>query len=242
LTRNLGHRRSRRTAAAADDSAERHRPAGQRPVKGRHRPVGVVPVVVALMLAAVAVIGFCCSRPTSRPQVQWPPHPRPSVRRPSQTTPAATVQTSPANRRPIESGAPPPVTGLRRVTVGPSAPTAADTAGVTDYYALMPTDTDAGWARLTPAFQTKIARNRDSYESFWNGIDRVVATDVTGAPPDRAEATISYFFTDGRVAVEPLRIVQEPCSSTRGSTGTGWPDPSTGCPLVLGPPTLNGMT
>jgi hypothetical protein len=97
-------------------------------------------------------------------------------------------------------------------TTGLSAPTAADlTAALADYYALMPGGTDQGWARLTPAFQTKIARDRQSYESFWNRIDRVVATDISGTPPDRAEATISYYFADGRVAVErtAYQLVQD---------------------------------
>ncbi len=82
-------------------------------------------------------------------------------------------------------------------------PTAAQlTAAITDYYAVMPTNTDEGWSRLTAHFQNGIAENRDYYESFWSGIDRVTAADVTGSPPDTAEATITYYFKDGRVATE----------------------------------------
>ena len=60
-------------------------------------------------------------------------------------------------------------------------------------------------------FQTGIAQNRQYYESFWGGVDRVVATDISGDPPDHAEATISYYFTDGRVSVErtTYRLVQD---------------------------------
>jgi serine/threonine protein kinase len=80
---------------------------------------------------------------------------------------------------------------------------AADLANaVTGYYALMPGNTDAGWALLTPTFQTDIARNRESYDSFWGGIDRVVASDAIGTPPDSAEATITYYFKDGSVSIE----------------------------------------
>ena len=82
-------------------------------------------------------------------------------------------------------------------------PTAAQlTAAINDYYAVMPTGTDQGWSRLTANFQNGIAQNRDYYESFWSGIDTVTATDVSASPPDNAEATITYYFKDGRVSTE----------------------------------------
>ena len=64
---------------------------------------------------------------------------------------------------------------------------------------------------FTPAFQTGIARDRQYYDSFWGGVDRVVASDVVGTPPDTAEATITYYFTDGRVSVErtEFRLVRD---------------------------------
>jgi serine/threonine protein kinase len=88
-----------------------------------------------------------------------------------------------------------------------SSPVASDVAtdlanAVTSYYALMPGNTDAGWALLTPTFQTGIARDRQYYDSFWGGIDRVVVSDASGTPPDTAEATITYYFKDGTVSVE----------------------------------------
>jgi hypothetical protein len=84
-------------------------------------------------------------------------------------------------------------------------------AAVSDYYALMPANTDAGWALLTPGFQSGIARDRDYYNSFWSGVQRVVATDVTGTAPDSVEATITYYFTDGTVSVErtAYRLVRD---------------------------------
>ncbi|HEY5882488.1 MAG TPA: serine/threonine-protein kinase, partial [Nakamurella sp.] len=84
-------------------------------------------------------------------------------------------------------------------------------AAVTDYYALMPANTEAGWARLTPGFQSGIAQNRAYYNSFWGGINRVVASEVTGTAPDTVEATITYYFTGGNVSVErtAYRLVQD---------------------------------
>ena len=84
-----------------------------------------------------------------------------------------------------------------------ATPTADDlVTAVGDYYALMPGNTDAGWARLTPDFQNGIARDRDYYERFWGRVESVVATDISGYPPDTAEATITYDFKDGSVSVE----------------------------------------
>src|SRR5664280_57748 len=93
-----------------------------------------------------------------------------------------------------------------------AAETAAElAAAVTGYYALMPANTDAGWVLLTPSFQSGIAQDRAYYNSFWGGVQRVVATDVTGTPPDGVEATITYYFTDGRVSVErtAYRLVRD---------------------------------
>jgi serine/threonine protein kinase len=73
---------------------------------------------------------------------------------------------------------------------------------VEDYYALMPDNTDAGWSRLTEKFQTGTAHNRQYYENFWAGIDRVDISDAVGEPPNGAVATITYHFANGQVSVE----------------------------------------
>jgi len=75
-------------------------------------------------------------------------------------------------------------------------------AAITDYYALLPGDTDEGWARLTSNFQNGIAQNREYYEHFWDGIQSVNATDANATGSDSVEATITYHFKDGRTAVE----------------------------------------
>jgi len=84
-------------------------------------------------------------------------------------------------------------------------------AAVSDYYALMPANTDAGWALLTPSFQSGIAKDREYYNSFWGGVQRVVVSDVTGTAPDSVEATITYYFTDGTESVErtAYRLVRD---------------------------------
>jgi hypothetical protein len=75
-------------------------------------------------------------------------------------------------------------------------------AAITDYYALMPAGTDQGWERLTTNFQTGIAQDREYYQSFWDSVQSVSASDVTGEPPGSATATITYNFKDGSTSVE----------------------------------------
>jgi serine/threonine protein kinase len=129
----------------------------------------------------------------SPPAIDGPPaagpEPTPAAE-PTTAEPATPESTAPGATQPQE-------------TTPTSLPTAAElAAAVTEYYALMPANTDEGWARLTPRFQTGIAQDRGYYESFWGGVDRVLVIDVSGDPPNHAEATISYYFADGRVSVE----------------------------------------
>jgi hypothetical protein len=129
----------------------------------------------------------------------------PSTATPQPATPGAIA--------PEQASAEPTTPVVAEPQVPPSSPpTAADlAAAVTDYYALMPTDTEEGWSRLTPNFQTSIAQDRAYYQAFWDGVRLVTATDITGIPPDQAEATLTYYFDDGRVSVErtTYRLVQD---------------------------------
>jgi eukaryotic-like serine/threonine-protein kinase len=73
---------------------------------------------------------------------------------------------------------------------------------ITSYYALMPRNTDAGWPRMTASYQTNHAGGRIGYQRFWDAVDRISVADVTGNPPNSAQATITYYFKDGRVVRE----------------------------------------
>lgn len=67
-----------------------------------------------------------------------------------------------------------------------------------DYYALLPDDRDAGWARLSPRYQETTATNRETYEAFWSSVDKVSTHQVRGSSPDSVTATVRYDFSDGR--------------------------------------------
>ncbi|WP_159797354.1 serine/threonine-protein kinase [Puerhibacterium puerhi] len=101
-------------------------------------------------------------------------------------------------------------------------------SAVTGYYALMPTDTDDAWALMTGDYRQNHAGGRAAYERFWSRVAEVSVSDVQPAPPDRAEATLTYVFRDGRVVVERtayrfadeggrLRIAATEVLSSRGA-------------------------
>ncbi len=85
----------------------------------------------------------------------------------------------------------------------PASTSAARLAqAITGYYAVMPGNTDQGWSRLTPSYQSSRAGGRGSYNGFWGSIRRVTSNGATGTPPGTAQATITYYFKDGRVVRE----------------------------------------
>lgn len=91
-------------------------------------------------------------------------------------------------------------------------PTASQLASaISGYYALLPDDTDAAWARLTPSFQAGKAGPRSYFNSFWGGFRSVTASDVSGSAPNTATATIRYVANDGSVTVErdTFRLVRQ---------------------------------
>lgn len=169
----------------------------------QRRPRGALIAVAAVILGAVLTAGFfVLTGGDDEPG--------------SAAGTAAQSQAAPASGTPAPVGETGQAPASGDVSQPPAATSAADpavalAAAVSDYYALMPGNTDAGWARLTPAFQSGIAQNRDYYNSFWGGVQNVAATDVAATGPQTVQATISYTFTDGSVSVErtEYQLVQD---------------------------------
>ena len=121
----------------------------------------------------------------------------PSVSSTPQRGPSPTATARTSSRTPSQTPSPttvPPVQGT---------PTAAQLSqAITSYYALMPRNTDAAWPRMTTSYQTNHAGGRQSYQRFWDAINKITVSEVRGIPPSSAEATITYYFQDGRVVRE----------------------------------------
>ena len=175
-------------------------PATARPAapttKRRRRPGLVAAIVVLIVLAGTAVVALWL------PNVQRPtasgPSPAVTTTDRAQSTPAESTpaKSSPAKSSPAKSSP------TKHTSTGSSAtpsdqisapePTAAELAqAVTDYYGLLPDDTDAAWQLLTASYQRQTGGRR-SYENFWNGMDTVTVTAVRATAPDQVEATLTY--------------------------------------------------
>jgi hypothetical protein len=106
-------------------------------------------------------------------------------------TPQAEPSAAAEPTEPTQEPEPPPPTPQQRVV---------DT--VTGYYAMLPGDLDSAWPMMTADYQENHAGGRSAYESFWAAIAEVEIADVTAPAADRAQATLTYYFRDGRVVQE----------------------------------------
>lgn len=153
---------------------------------GRRRGLVVV-LVLAVAAAAVALavllpqLGQPSAEPSDAPTTSSSQEPStaPSTAAPSQnaSTPAQTATPTPT-------------------PTGSDIPAAELTKAVTDYYALLPDDTEAAWELLTPAYQRKTG-GWDSYERFWKSIDTVTVTSTKATGPKNVEAAITYVEKSG---------------------------------------------
>jgi eukaryotic-like serine/threonine-protein kinase len=126
---------------------------------------------------------------------QQPPTPKAS----SAQRRDAPLPANPQTRARTQAPAPSP----RTAPTVRGTPTAAQLRrAITSYYALMPRNTDAGWPRMTASYQTNHAGGRQAYQRFWDSVDRISVADVRGTPPSSAQATLTYYYKDGRVVRE----------------------------------------
>jgi eukaryotic-like serine/threonine-protein kinase len=113
---------------------------------------------------------------------------------PTKPTPTKPTPTKPTPTKPTHASKSPKPGG---------APTASQLAGaITDYYSLVPQDTDAGWNRLSKSYQDNVSHGRDNYDTFWRNIDSVDVSDTSGQLPNSAVSTVTYHLSDGRVSTE----------------------------------------
>ena len=127
--------------------------------------------------------------------------PSSSPNTPTSRTPEPSLSGSPRS-----STRPPSLVPSPKATSAPTVkgtPTAAELRrAITSYYALMPGNTNQAWPRMTTSYQANHAGGRQGYQRFWDAIGRVSVSDVTGSPPGSAQATVTYYFKDGRVVRE----------------------------------------
>jgi eukaryotic-like serine/threonine-protein kinase len=127
--------------------------------------------------------------------------------RPAAQAPAAQTPTGPA------TSAPPVTTTTVPPTTTTTPPTAADLQrAVIEYYALLPGNPQAAWARLGPTLQ---AKGFNAYQTFWSGVDSVQAVP---AKADPATMTVRVFVVYRRGDHRPLAEAHDLVLISSGGT------------------------
>lgn len=115
---------------------------------------------------------------------------------PTQSVPALPAQPGPSSTTEVAPITTPGVSG------GPQGTPEQLQEAITDYYALVPGNLPAAWNRLTANYQHNHAGGFTGYQNFWSPVQRVAVVDVSAAQGDAVDATIDYFFKDGKVIEE----------------------------------------
>jgi eukaryotic-like serine/threonine-protein kinase len=209
-----GRKEPNMPAALAPPSHD-HQPPEPRRMRGLAAAVAVVALIgIGIVVTALLVDDRRSANPPVGPDqsssaapattsLSPPPSPTPSA--PSATPKASAPQQGPAPK-------PTPRSKARTRSRTPSPTTAPTVRGtptaaelrraIASYYALMPRNTDKAWPRMTAPYQTNHAGGREAYQRFWDAISKITVADVRGIPPDSAQATLTYYFNDGRVVRE----------------------------------------
>ena len=184
------------------------RPTGPRRNRGIAAVLAVVLLGMGILLAALLLNDRRSAHPTASTGESTSAAPASSP-----TPPASTKSSEPSSRQtqspsptaasPTRSATPSRAPSPTSVPTVRGAATAAELRrAITSYYALLPRNTDAAWPGMTSSYQTNHAGGRQGYERFWDAISKISVTKVKGYRPRSAQATITYYYKDGRVIRE----------------------------------------
>ncbi len=163
----------------------------------------LVPLVLALLVVlALAAGGWALLRGGGGDDDTTSPEPAGHTQR------AENNQQSDNNSKPddSQSSETPPTESQPTPDEGEEPSSGDPAAFVTQYYALMPDDTDTGWSMLGGALKSG---GRSSYEAFWGGIDGVTVSNVTTESPTSVVYDITYDQANGGSSSETKRITLE---------------------------------
>lgn len=87
-------------------------------------------------------------------------------------------------------------------TEPPAQPAGSPAQAITEYYGLMPGNTEAGWSRLSEKYQLSTPKTYANYQAFWSDMTAVQVSGVSPTGDTTVEATVVYSFKDGRTVEE----------------------------------------
>lgn len=201
-------------AGAADQTALRPvppPPAAPAPPAGRRggRVIGwVVAVLVLLLLAGLGFAllgdggGSGTGAASGSPSARTSGSARSSASSSPSSKDSSSASASPSDS-PSASTSPSPTSSPTPSSASPTASAGgADLVqSVTDYYAVLPRNTDAGWDRLTKRYQSS-SGGRAGYDQFWGSFRQVSTSKVTATGDHQVQANIRYVYTNGRKLTE----------------------------------------
>ncbi|PXY23980.1 serine/threonine-protein kinase [Prauserella flavalba] len=163
----------------------------------RRRRLAAVVVAALLVLAVLgAGLWFLLS---GDDQQAGGDTPRPSV-------PATSAPTNPATSAEdttTTTSSPPPGTSSPTPTPTPQGnPDEQRMAAVRDYYALLPGNLEAAYARLSDRFKSTRSPSFDDYAAFWGQMSSVQVTNLSPAGGNAVTATITYTYASGGTTTE----------------------------------------
>ncbi|MBF6131498.1 serine/threonine protein kinase [Nocardia otitidiscaviarum] len=173
------------------------------PGTSTRRTVLAVSTGVALLLVAVVVIGLLVGRESSsaRPTGSASPGPPPLAT----TTVAATTGATTPPLAPTAPALGPSRADTTTEVTTPESSAVGLANYIRDHYALLPSDTAAAWARLTPRYQGFVG-GYAAYQDFWGTVGSVTVSEVS---PNPADLTVTYRlslrYADGRTGTETRR-------------------------------------
>ncbi len=150
---------------------------------------------------AIATTGTSGGPAQSLQTLPAQPGPGSTTREAPASPSGAPSQSLPAQPGPSSTTQEPPTTAPA-VPGGPQNTPGQLQGAITDYYALVPGNLPAAWNRLTTNYQQNHAGGFTGYQNFWSPVQRVTVVDVSAKQGDAVDATIDYFFKDGKVVEE----------------------------------------
>ncbi|MFK4834454.1 protein kinase [Microbacterium sp. ZW T2_14] len=167
-------------------------PADPHPSPRRRAGVIAATLILLFTVGIGGALLFAFLRPGVQPEADTTPAPTSSSAPAEETPEPAVVSPAPSPSAPTEAEPEPePVSPEQRVV---------DT--ISGYYAMMPENRDGAWPLMTADYQENHAGGRGGYEEFWSAIADVSIADVRATGPDTGQATLTYYFRDGRVVEE----------------------------------------
>jgi serine/threonine protein kinase len=148
----------------------------------RGRPLLYAGIALVVVIAAVVTTVLLTTNNSGQPNADAPVTSS-SAQQPSPSPTPTPAQTSSS------------ITSTSKSTTSSAAPVSL-TQVVSDYYALMPGQTDVGWTKLGPGLQ---AQGKASYQSWWGKVGNLV---VVAAPhetgPNTVEVTLEFTMNGHR--------------------------------------------